>query len=177
MNNAFLSYLSEPINAKLIVEIYKRKQITTTQLLEKFNEIPQATLYRRMQKMLKDGVLKITGENHIRGTVEKMYALNFDFEEIKRDLAEANDSEMYLQYATIYMLGILREFQEYTAKKDIDIAGDGSGLSIAPIYATTEELREALIKIGDILLPLVNNPPGEGRQLRNLCIINTPPKN
>jgi len=176
MNDKIFSYLSDPIKAKLILEVYRMEQATTTQLAEKFSEIPQATLYRHIKKMLTDGILVVADETPVRGTVEKVYALGFDFEENNGVLMEENDGQVYLQMATLYMLGILDEFKEYAEKKDIDIAGDGSGLSLAPIYATADELAELLKKIGEALLPLMNNTPGDDRKLRNLCIIVTPPK-
>lgn len=176
LEDKFFLYLSEPLNAKLILEIYEQKQVTTTQLSEKFNEIPQATLYRRLQKMLADNILKIASENHIRGTVEKVYSLSLDIDESKQQLYEANNGEAYMSYIMHYMMGILQEFQKYTAKENINLKDDGIGFSIAPIYATHEELQEARVKIGEIFTSLHNNKPSEGRKLHNLCIITTPPK-
>lgn len=176
MDDKFFLYISEPLNAKLILEIYEQKQITTAKLSEKFNEIPQATLYRRLQKMLADDVLKIVEENHIRGTVEKVYALNYDIEANWKKMSEANDGKTYMQFVTYYTLGILQEFKEYTAKEEIDIKGDGTGLFIAPVYATYEELTSSLNKIVEIVTGLKDNKPNGERKLRNICITITPPK-
>ncbi len=177
MTSKFLRYLSEPLNAKLIIEMKDRGEATASQLMETFQDIPQATLYRRLQKMLKDGILKVVGENQIRGTLEKVYALDFDIAKIEQRLAKDNDGEMYMQLVTYYMLGILKEFDEYTSSDGIDLANDGSGCSIAPIYATHEELTGALLKIGEIITDLQSHKPDGKRKLHNLCIITTPPKN
>jgi hypothetical protein len=126
--------------------------------------------------MLDDGIIKVVEENQIRGTVEKVYSLGFDYEKSVKKIADENDGETYLQIITQNMLGILHEFQEYTQKPNIDLVGDGSGLSLAPVYATVEELTEALVKIGDILLSLKANQPNGKRKLHNFCIITTPPK-
>jgi DNA-binding PadR family transcriptional regulator len=177
MVDKFISYLCEPLNAKLMLEVSERKQVTTAQLAEKFNEIPQATLYRRLQKMLGDGVLKVVEERQIRGTVEKVYALGFDIQENKQNLIESNDSQAYMQWVTHYMFGILQEFKEYTEKEDINIGGDGSGFSIAPIYATYQELEDTFNEIGAIVKKLKENQPSGERKLHNFCVIATPPKN
>jgi len=176
MNEQMFSSLGDPINTKIIMEIQKKGQATATQLMIKYDEIPQATLYRHLKKMLSDGILKVIEENSIRGTVEKVYALGFDIEEdIKKGL-EANDGGLYLQLATQYMLGVLREFQEYTDKDNINIVKDGSGFSVTPVYATVEELTEALLKINKIISRLETNSPDGKRQLHSLCLITTPPK-
>ena len=177
MNDKMLACLTDPIKAKILLEVFEQKQATAKQLSEKYNQIPQTTLYRHLNKMLEDGILKIAEEHPVRGAVEKVYAIGFDFEGNVQNMMETNDGKMFLQFFTQYMLGIMREFQDYTEKDDINLAGDGAGFTVAPIYATTQELTEALMKIGEeIIQPLFKNTPGGERQLRNFCIITTPPK-
>ena len=106
----FISYLSDPVNAKLLLEIKELGQATASQLLEKFSDIPQATLYRRLQKMLGDDVLKIVEENHIRGTVEKVYALGYDLDEHWEKMGDTNDGKTYMQFVTYHTLGMERVF-------------------------------------------------------------------
>jgi len=177
MNDKLIAHLSDPVKAKLIVEIYEQERATTGQLAGVFSQIPQATLYRHMKKMLIDGVIKVVDEVPVRGTVEKVYALDFNFAEINKTVMKTNDGKAYFQMATLYMLGILGEFKEYADRENIDLSGDGTGFSHVPIYATTDELVEALEQIRDIIQPLMSNSYEGGRKLRNLCIITTPPKN
>ena len=82
-----------------------------------------------------------------------------------------------MQFVTYHTLGILQEFLEYTSKDDIDLGGDCTGLFIAPVYATNEELTTTLNKIVELITGLKDNKPGEARRLRNICITITPPKN
>jgi len=177
MYDKLFSHMGNPIKAKLILEIHAVKQATADQLSKKFTEIPQATLYRHLRKMLEDGILKIAGENRIRGTVEKVYALGFDFDGRVHDMLTENDGDTFLQFIAQYLQGILREFQEYALREDIDLAGDGLFHSVKPFYATKEELGEALAKMNGIIEALCAIPPGKGRKLRNFCNFVTPPKN
>ncbi len=176
MDEKFFSCISDPLNAKLLLEIYEQKRVTTAHLLEKFRDIPQATLYRRLKKMLADGALKVVEENQIRGTVEKVYAQGYDLDSIWKNMSETNDGKMFQQFITHSLLGILKEFGEYTAKEKIDIKGDGIGFFIAPVYATDEELKTALDKIVETLSGLKDHRPNKARKLRNICIAITPPK-
>jgi len=176
MNDKIFSHLSDPVKSKIIMEIHEQGRITTRQIAQIFDEIPQATLYRYMKKMHSDGIIKVVDEIPVRGTIEKVYALAFDLSKSNEAVIEENDGKAYLQMATLYMLGILREFKEYSDKADVNLSGDGTGFSHAPIYATTDELTEILTQIKDILSPHLSNPPGGERKLRNLSIIITPPK-
>ncbi len=176
MDENFFSSISDPLNAKLLLEIYEQKQATTAHLLVKFQDIPQATLYRRLKKMLADGVLKVVEENPIRGTVEKVYALGYDIDAGLKNMSDTNDGKTLQRFVTHSLLGILREFGEYTAKENIDIKEDGVGFFIAPVYATNEELIAALDKIVETLYGLKDNKPNKARKLRNIFIASTPPK-
>ena len=69
MNDKLFSFFSNPIKAKIFSEIYEHKKITAGQLLKKYNEISQATLYCHPKKMLDDGIIKVVDENQISGTV------------------------------------------------------------------------------------------------------------
>ncbi|MDR3344412.1 MAG: helix-turn-helix domain-containing protein [Oscillospiraceae bacterium] len=176
MIESLLISLANPARAKLLLDIYAEKQLTAKQLAEKYPDIPQATLYRHLKAMLTDGILKVAEERPIRGTVEKVYAPDMDLAADVTKMLDSNDGEMYFQLLTYYTMGIMQEFKEYAKRKNIDIKKDGSGFTVAPIYATTEEIEAALVKIGEILIPLYHNKSGEGRKLHNLCIITTPPK-
>lgn len=176
MEENFFTHISDPLNSKLLIEIYERKQVTTADLLKKFSDISQATLYRHLKKMLNDDVIKVVEENPIRGTVEKVYALNYDINASWKNMRDSNDSQKLMQYINYSLLGILKEFQEYTAKEDIDIKGDGTGIIIAPIYATFEELNCARNKFFEILNELESNKPQGERKLYNICTVITPPK-
>ena len=84
--------------------------------------------------MLKDEIIKVVEENQIRGTVEKVYSLNFDFKKELQENTNNFTNETYMQLFMQYMLGLMSEFREYTSMPDIDIAEDGSGFTLYPVY-------------------------------------------
>ncbi len=174
MNKKLMDAFRNPIQSKLLLSIHEAEQSTAKQLIEANKDIPQATIYRHLSKLSKDGLIKVIQENRIRGVVEKVYALTQELS--KSNSLEHITGESYMNLFTEYMMGIMQEFREYTMKDDIDIINDGSGFSIAPIYATKEELLEAGAKITEILMPLIQNPPTPERRYQNIGIIITPPK-
>jgi len=167
--------LTNPRQAKILMEIYANKQMTAKQLSERFPDIPVATLYRNLKKMCDSAVLQVVETRPRRGTVEKVYAATASFELDTEAMIVTNNGQAYAGLFTQYALGIMNEFRAYASREDIDILRDGSGFTVNPVYATLEELTEALTKIRKILTPLVNNPPDENRKLHNICIITTPP--
>ena len=176
MNEKLMECLSNPVMCKLLTEIQEQEQATAKKLAEIYPDIPQATLYRYLSRMLKDDVLKVVEERRIRGTVEKIYALNCTLEINKQDMLKENAGEDYFRIFTQYAMGIMHEFQEYTERSDIDIPADGSGFWSTPLYLSKKEVEEVATKMLDILKPFSANTPTGDRQLHNIGVIITPPK-
>ena len=63
--------LTNPTKNKLILQVMKEGRTTAKALAEKHKDIPQATLYRHLKKMLADGILKVVEENNYRITKNK----------------------------------------------------------------------------------------------------------
>ncbi len=164
--------MRNPIQSKLLLNFHTGN-LTAKQLLEANKDIPQATIYRHLNKLAKEGIIKVVKENRIRGVVEKVYAFNI---ELEQNSLEYLTGETYMNMFTEYMMGFMQEFRAYTAQENIDIANSGSGFSLIPIYATKEELLEVGAKITEILMPLSQNTPSAERLYRNIGIIVTPPK-
>ena len=176
MNEKLMEYLSNPVMCRLLIEIQEQEQVTAKKLAETYTDIPQATLYRYLNRMLNDEVLKIVDENRIRGTIEKVYALNFSLEIDKQDMLKENAGKEYFRIFTQFAMGIMREFQEYTKSSEINIPADGSGFWSTPLYLSNNELEDAAEKIQAVLNPLFKNAPASDRQLRNISVIISPPK-
>ncbi len=174
METKLMEALRNPIQSKLLLNIQASGQSTAKQLLEANKDIPQATIYRHLNKLTNDGIIKVVQENRIRGVIEKVYALAVELSQ--NNSLEHLSGDAYMNLFTEYMMGIMQEFRAYTAQENIDIAGDGSGFSLIPIYATKAELAEVGAKITELLLPLSKNPPTPERRYRNIGLIVTPPQ-
>lgn len=177
MTDKIMECITNPVKCKLLLEIYSQGRATAKHLSDTLGDIPQATLYRNLKKMLNDGILKVVEETQVRGTLEKTYALaldlNSDFETI---LAE-NSGTLYMQLFTQYFLGFAKQFREYCKSPDINIKEDMSGLSLSHLYLSDEELTELIKGISNLISPVAKNEPKAGRKLRTIGVIVSPPEN
>lgn len=176
MNDNLMSCFTNPIKCKLFLEIHLKGKATAKQLADSCPDIPQATLYRYLNRMSSDGILKIVEENRVRGTIERVYAEDTGLISDVQKLIKENSGEAYLQLFTQFMMGLLLEFKEYASQKDIDLLHDGSGFSTMPFYATLEELADVSKKIHDVIEPLKKNLATPERKMHTLAVIFTPPK-
>lgn len=177
LTQKLIDYIGNPVTLRLLIEIQEQKRTTAKKLAEAYSDIPQATLYRYLNRMLKDDVLKVVAENKIRGTVEKVYALNMSLQ-LDREKMNKDESRIeYMQLATQFTMNILREIQEYTAREDIDLATDDSALWSIPLYLTKKEMETVLAEVQEVLTSRFENMPTNERKLHNVSIIISPPKN
>ena len=97
MTDKLMDCITNPVKCKLLLEIYSKGKTTAKHLADIYNDIPQATLYRHIKKMLSDGILQVVEETQVRGTVEKTYALAYDNNSNMENMVEENSGELYMQ--------------------------------------------------------------------------------
>lgn len=175
---AFLEVMVHPVSSKLFMEVYIRKEATAADLASALPDIPQATLYRQLGKMVEKGVLKIVDQRKKRALYEKVYAVSMDFNPDLDELLKQNRGDVYTALFFQFMMVFYGEFQAYAKRPGIDIANDGSGFSMGPIIATNEELNQTMMEIGALIERLRNNAlaPGSGRRMHTIGLIVSPPK-
>lgn len=173
-----ISCFVDPIDSRILMEITERKTATAKQLAKALTDIPQATLYRHLGKMVKNGVLRIAEERPVRAVVEKVYAINMDTTQDIPCLLKENRGDVYLSLFAQFSAALMREFADYAARDDINILKDGSGFSTGPIAVNLEELEALMIKIGKLIAPYRTQEQAAkpGRKLHSLAIVITPPK-
>jgi DNA-binding HxlR family transcriptional regulator len=166
-----------PVKSQIILSIQEKGECTAKELLSSQNDIPQATLYRTLNRLVDSGILKIVAENKVRAVTEKVYALNESFLNVNQSIIEQNDGEAYFKLFTNFIIVLMKEFQSYAEKPSINIIKDVSGFSAAPIYATGEEMIEIGNKFKEIIAPYqTRNTSSKEQNMRILATIITPPK-
>ncbi|MEF7563842.1 hypothetical protein V4V35_12580 [Bacillus infantis] len=165
-----------PVKSQIILSIQKKGECTAKDLLSSQNDIPQATLYRTLNRLVDSGILKIVAENKVRAVTEKVYALNESFLNVNQSIIEQNNGEAYFKMFTNFIIVLMKEFQNYAEKPSINIVKDVSGFSAVPIYATGKEMLEIGNKFKEIIAPYqTRNTSVKEQNMRILATIITPP--
>lgn len=163
-----------PIRMRIIQEIMKREQTTTKELGEAFLDIPQATLYRNINKLLKDNIIKVTSENKIRGVMEKVYEININPYEKIGEILETNDKEELLKVFFNFNMSLLGDFQSFLEDEEVDLLKDIFGFRSYMAYLTDEEAIELMTEIRESIHKRVDNKKLAGRKLKKLSTIIVP---
>ena len=98
MTDKLMDCITNPVKCKLLLEIHSQGKSTAKHLANIYNDIPQATLYRHLKKMLSDGILQVVEETQVRGTVEKTYSLADSINSDMETMVEENSGKLYMQY-------------------------------------------------------------------------------
>jgi len=176
MRSKMMENIFSPGRSRIVMELISHEQLTTKELLEKVPEISQPTMYRHLKTMVADGTIKIVAEKQIRGTVEKSYSLAVDLKADIQQILDENDGEGYFKLFSQYIMSVVSEFKKYTEGEEIDLKNDGSGFTVAPVYATKEELMTTMMKVGEAMKGLIENKKSPERNLYNICLIKIPMK-
>jgi hypothetical protein len=84
-------------------------------------DIPQASFYRHLKAMLKAGILEVSQENQVRGTMERSYKLRMNpFDEIAARMHRLGKKEP-LDLFTSFMIAELSDFAEYLGDDDYPV--------------------------------------------------------
>lgn len=164
-----------PIRMRIIQALVRGDLMTTQQLQERLQDVPQATLYRHLKKLVEAGVLVIAEEIPNRGTVEKVYRLPEMGAEISREELEQASEEDHLTYFVKFAINLIGEYGRYLQSGNIDLYRDGVSYRQYSAWLTEEENLQVLREIKEILVKAAQNKP-EGNRRRRLISVTAFPE-
>lgn len=166
MDNKILSGLLNPIRMRMMQIVLKSQTATTRMFADDLPNVPPASLYRHINRLVEDGILEVCGENKIRGTVEKVYRLRHNpFQEMEA-LGTSGHKEEHDNLFYTFAMTLLSDFNQYTSRKGYDFVKDQVGFRSFPLYLNDEECLEFLDGLKGLLQNVIDNGPAEGRSLR-----------
>ncbi|MET3699423.1 helix-turn-helix protein [Bacillus oleivorans] len=163
-----------PVRYKIIQQFLDGQNRTAKDLALKLNDIPQATLYRHIDTLVKTDVLKIIEENQIRGTIEKVYSLNLAAVHLTKDDLLGLNKEDHLQLFMIFTAQLMRDFERYLDQDDIDFERDGVGYRQGVLFLSDSEFHEFIEDLKHVFQKYITNTPRSDRKKRLISTIMMP---
>lgn len=175
MDNKVLQGLLNPVRMKILQVAMSKEQFTSKEIKEVLADVPQASLYRHINKMVQDQIFEVVAENKIRGTVERVLAIKNDPFDQLQEAVESGDSDQLKHIFNTFAISLMMDFNKYV-EEPYDLVDDLVGFRSIPLYLSQEEtevfakdMRESLAKITE------NGQNGE-RQLRKFSYVLMPVK-
>lgn len=165
-----------PVRFKILQQFLDGQKKTAKTLAKQLNDIPQATLYRQLDTLVKADLLTVAQENQVRGTVEKVYALNHANAILKGKDIKNLTKEDHLQLFLLFTASLATDFESYLANDDFDFVKDGAGYRQVILHLSDEEFREFIKEMSQVVAKYSNNEPNPKRMKRKVSTIVIPDK-
>ncbi|MCI1694120.1 helix-turn-helix domain-containing protein [Aneurinibacillus aneurinilyticus] len=174
MKESKADLLLHPVRMRIIQTMASHGSQTVQKIAERLPDIPQATLYRHLNKLLKGGILTIVEQRQIRGAIEKVYALEAQGANLTpEDMANASRDD-HMKYFTTFLAVLMGDYGRYLAQNQLDMIKDGVMYRQANMHLTDEEFQEFLQDLVAVYKKAMDKKPGEGRRARNVSTIIIP---
>jgi Helix-turn-helix domain len=163
-----------PVRLRIIQAFLGDRALTTSELRGELGDVPAASLYRHVAKLVDAGVLSVVAERRVRGAVERTYVLRTSAASVRVDELADMTADEHRQAFLAYVAGLIADFDRYLARGDIDLVRDGVTYRMAGLWLDDAELAELARDIFTVLQPRLANPPRKGRRRRLLGTVLLP---
>lgn len=133
--------LMHPVRMKMVQILFRHKEegLTPLEMVKMLDDVPQATLYRHLQKLTDANIIRILKEKKVRAVSEKYYVINE--EELMFNQAEwgRHTREEKMNYFAFYQILLKSRYEDYLIRKEnsADVA-DKATFSIAELQLDDE---------------------------------------
>lgn len=150
------------------------RQLTTQEIRRYLPGIPQATLYRHINRLVDAGILRVAEQRQVHGTVERTWALVHEATQMSAgDLTDLSPDELSRVFST-FVGGIMELFDRYAHSSVRDLGSDNLAFYGEMVYLTDDEAAEARRRMRELVQGYASNPAIEGRKRRMLAVFSVP---
>ncbi len=164
MTASRISLLLHPVRIRLVRAMGGGGLLTTGELCERLPDLPKATVYRHVEALLHGGVFEVASERPVRGAVERQYRLSREAARISPEDARAMSLEDHRDGFAAAMASLIAEFNVYLDRKGAAPSDDGVSYRQFLLWVRPGELAELGQAFQSMILPLIENGPGDGRE-------------
>lgn len=148
INNTLFSH---PIRIDIALELVNNENgLTVLELVDRLEDVSQATLYRHIRSMKKENFLSIASEHKVRGVKETVYTLNKEALTIQPEDWHQASYEDKVNFITYYQLFIMHRFKMYESRNDQN-QKELPTFSIADLHINDNELENFQSELDQLL--------------------------
>jgi hypothetical protein len=166
--------LLHPVRLRVVQAFLGERALTTSDLRRELPDVPPASLYRHVARLVDAGVLSVVGERRVRGAVERTYVLRQASASIDLDEVQRMSREDHRHAFVAFVAGLLGDVDRYLERDDFDPVRDGAGYRLAGLWLDDAEFAEFVRDLALVVQPRLAKPPKPGRRRRILGTVLLP---
>jgi hypothetical protein len=163
--------LLHPVRLRIVQAFLGDRALTTSQLRAELADVPAASLYRQVARLVNAGVLQVVAERRVRGAVERTYVLRLAAASIGLDEVASMSIEDHRQAFMAYVAGLLASANRYLQREKVDPVRDGVSYRMEGLWLDDGEYADMLRDLVRVLQPRLANAPRPGRRRRILATV------
>jgi DNA-binding transcriptional ArsR family regulator len=156
--------LLHPVRLRILRAFLGDRALTTSELQTELSDVPVASLYRHVARLVDGGVLTVVAERRVRGALERTYVLRPAAASVSLDEVAKMTPDEHRQMFLAFVAGLIGDFDRYLARGDIDLLRDGVSYGMSGMWLDDAELRELSRELITALQPRLANAPKPGRR-------------
>lgn len=166
--------LLHPVRLRLLLAFANDRRLTPKQAAAALRDVPQATVYRQIERLHRGGALEVVAERRIRGAVERTFAITAGGGLLSPEELAKMPRDEQLGYFQAFLAGLIEQFDEYLERPDIDLVRDGVGYRAVMLNLTDDEFTQMAKAINSAIGPYLKREPGPDRKRRVLATVSVP---
>ena len=166
--------LLHPVRLRIVQAFLGDRALTTSQLRAELPDVPPASLYRHVARLVDRDVLSVVSERRVRGALERTYVMRAAAARMSADEVAKMTPDEHRQAFLAFVAGLIGDAERYLARPDIDPMRDGASYSLAGLWLDDLELLEFARELYTVVQPRAANGPRAGRTRRILATVLLP---
>lgn len=140
------------VRFKIALELIDVEEgLSILQLNKLLKEVSQATLYRHVNSMVEDDLLKVVGINRSGKVEEKLYALNTHAYKISQEDWQSATYSEKMRFITYYFMYIIQNYKNYHEHNIEEEAQDQSTFSFTKLNLTNDSFNDFQIELSNLM--------------------------
>ncbi|MFJ5764346.1 helix-turn-helix domain-containing protein [Lysinibacillus sp. NPDC093210] len=170
--------LMHPVRMKILQALMHNTEegLSTLEMISLIKDVPQATLYRHIQILMDENIIKIVKERKVRSVTEKFYALNEGAAKIDAEEWSKLTKKQKLNYISYYQLALLSQYQNYLNLFEEDCVEDQATFSLLDLSLTKEQFNNFQNDLNDLLTRYYNMSDSSNKTETKTIALNIIPK-
>lgn len=152
--------------------IDKPNGLSIMQMNKILEDVAQATLYRNVNAMFQDKLLKIVKTKKLRSGEENYYALNTNGSKIDEEEWSKASYDEKVNFITYYFMYILQAYQNYY--KDNQEEKDKTTFSISKLNLSETEFKNFQTEINDLISKYYNKKQNSSKKEKVISLVIIP---
>lgn len=154
-----------PIRVRIIQLLAYNHSLTVAALADLMTDVPRPTIYRHIHILYENNIITVVKEQKIRGTYEREYGLNVNYEYA----AAGKEGEI----VSGLLLKLFSDFSSYFESQAAPVE-DKLFFSVNSMLLTDDEMESMKEEMFDVIKKYMNYLPQDGRKTRTISMISSP---